>query len=73
MAKNDIIFGAAMSSYVHDHNKGEDILILGEEPTLVLCDTTLTVEAKYSISFRQSGKRFVLSVHSNGSNSFLIC
>ena len=34
-------------------------------------DTTLTVEAKYPISFTQSGKRFVLSLHYNRSNSFL--
>ena len=32
---------------------------------------TLTVEAKYPISFRQSGKTFALSLHYNGSNGFL--
>ena len=31
----------------------------------------LTAEAKYPINFTQSGKRFVLSLHYNGSNSFL--
>ena len=31
----------------------------------------LTAEAKYPINFTQSGKRFVLSLHCNGSNSFL--
>ena len=36
-----------------------------------LDDTTLTAEAKYPISFTQSRKRFVLSLHYNGSNSFL--
>ena len=35
-----------------------------------LDDTTLTAEAKYP-NFTQSGKRFVLSLHYNGSNSFL--
>ena len=34
-------------------------------------DTILTVEAKYTITFTQPIKRFVLSVHYNGSNSFL--
>ena len=61
-----------MSSSVHiDDNKGKDILIFGEGPTQELDDTTLTAEAKYRINFTQSGKRFVLSVHYNGSNSFL--
>ena len=32
---------------------------------------TLTGEAKYRINFRESRKRFVLSMHYNGSNSFL--
>ena len=31
----------------------------------------LTAEAKYSINFAESGKQFVLSLHYNGSNSFL--
>ena len=69
--KNVIIFGADMSSSVHVDNKGKDILILGEGPTQGLDDTTLTAEAKYPINFTQSGKRFVLSLHYNGSNSFL--
>ena len=60
-----------MSSSVHVDNKEEDILILGEGPMQQLDDTTLTAEAKYPINFTQSGKRFVLSLHYNGSNSFL--
>ena len=60
-----------MSSSVHVDNKEKDILILGEGPTQQLDDTTLTAEAKYPINFTQSGKRFVLSLHYNGSNSFL--
>ena len=60
-----------MSSSVHVDNKGKDILILVEGPTQELDDTTLTAEAKYSINFTQSGKRFVLSLHYSGSNSFL--
>ena len=60
-----------MSSSVHVDNMGKDILIIGEEPTRELDDTTLTEEAKYPINFTQSGKRFILSLHHNGSNSFL--
>ena len=69
--KNVIVFGADMSSSVHVDNKRKDILILGERPAQGLDDMTLTAEAKYPINFTSSGKRFVLSLHYNGSNSFL--
>ena len=69
--KNVIIFGADMSSSVHVDNKGKDILILGEGPTHGLYDITVTAEAIYAINFTQLNKRFVLSLHYNGSNSFL--
>ena len=69
--KNVIISGADMSSSVHVDNKARDILVLGEVPTQGLDDMTLTAEAKYPINFKQSGKIFVLSLHCNGSNSFL--
>ena len=60
-----------MSSSLHIDNNNNDILILGEGPTQGLNDTTLTAEAKYPINFTQPRKRFVLSLHYNGSNSFL--
>ena len=58
MGKNVIIFGVDMSSSVHIDNKGKDILILGEGPTQGLDDTTLTGEAKYSINFSRSQRKF---------------
>ena len=60
-----------MSSSVHFDNKRKDILILGEEPTQRLDDTTLIAEAKYPISFTKLGKIFVLSLLYNGNNNFL--
>ena len=69
--KNVIIFGADMNSSVHIGNRGKDILILGEGSTQGLDNTTLTSEAKYPINFTQSGKRFVLNLPYNGSNSSL--
>ena len=71
MGENVIIFGADMSSSVHVDNKGKDILILGEGPTQGLDKTILIAEAKYPISFTESGKWFALSLHNNRSNSFL--
>ena len=52
-------------------NKGNNILILFEGPTLGLDDTSLTAGAKYPINYAQSGKRFVLSLYYDESNSFL--
>ena len=48
---------------MHIDNKNNDILILGEGPTLELDDTTLTAKSKYPINFAQPRKRFVLSLH----------
>ena len=56
---------------VHVDNKNNNILVLVEGTTQGLDDTNITAEAKYSINFRQSRKRFVLSLHYNGSNTFL--
>ena len=59
-----------MSSSVHINNKKKDVLILGKGPTQGLDNTTLTAEAQYLINFSKSNRKF-LSLHYNGSNSFL--
>ena len=69
--KNCIIFGVDMSSSVHVDNKKKDILILGEGPTQGVDGTTLTAEKKYSINFTENNKKFCLSLHYNGANSYL--
>ena len=61
-----------MSSSVQIDNKGKDILTFGEGPSQRLDGTTFPAEAKYHIDFTQSRKRFVLSLHYNGNNSFLL-
>ena len=71
MGKNVIIFGADMSSSVYIDNRNKDILILSEGPTQGLDDTTLTAEGNYPVKFTQQRKRFVLSLHYNGSNGYL--
>ena len=52
-----------MSSSVHINIKNKDTVILGEEPTWGLDDTTLTAEPIYPTNFTQSRKRSVLSLH----------
>ena len=68
--QNVIIFGADMSSSVQVNNKTKDILILGKGPTEGL-EHTLTAEKMHSISFTVTKKRFCLSLHYNGANSYL--
>ena len=60
-----------MSSSMHIDNKIKDILIISEGSTQGLDDTTYTADTKYPINFTQSRERFVLSLQSNGSKSFL--
>ena len=69
--KNVIIFGVDMSLSVHIYNKEKDISFLGIGPTKGLDDTTLTSEAQYSINFSRSNRKWCLSLHYNGSNSFV--
>ena len=66
---NAIIFGVDMSSSVHVDNKKKNILILGKGPTQGL-KHTLTAEKMYSINFTDTRKKFCLSLHYNGTNSF---
>ena len=71
MEQSVVIHGAHMSSSLSVDNKGKDILILGKGPTQGSDDTTLTAEAAYPFTFTQPNKKFVLSLHYNGNNSFL--
>ena len=70
--QNVIIFGADMSSSIHVDNKKNYILILGEGITQGLDDTTLTAEQMNSINFTASRKKFCLSLHYNGANSYYL-
>ena len=59
-----------MSSSAHIDNKKKDILVLGRGPTQGL-ESTLTAEKMYSINFTVTKKKFCLSLHYNGANSYL--
>ena len=48
----------------------KDILILGKGPTQGL-EHTLSAEKTYSINFTEHNKKFCLSLHYNGANSYL--
>ena len=69
--RNVINFGVDMSSSVHVDDKKKYILILGEAPTQGLDDTALIAEKMYPINFTDSIRKFCLSLHCNGANSYL--
>ena len=68
--QNVPIFGVDMSSCAYIDNKKKDILVLGKGPTQGL-ESTLTTEKMYSINFTLKKKKFGLSLHYNGANSYL--
>ena len=70
LGRNVIIFGVDMSSSTKIDNRKKDILILGKGPTQGL-EHTLSKEKMYSINFTVTGKKFCLSLHYNGANSYL--
>ena len=69
--RNCIIFGADMSSSVHANNKTKHSLVLGKGFVQGLNNTTIYAEKWYSIDFTENNKKFCLSRHYNGANSYL--
>ena len=68
--QNVLIFGADMSTSIHIDNNKKNILVLGRGPTQGL-ESTLTAEKMYLIKFTVTKKKFCLSLHYNGGNSYL--
>ena len=60
-----------MSFSTHIDKKKKDILVLGRRPTQGL-EHTRTAEKMYSINFTVTKKKFCLSLHYNGANSYLL-
>ena len=59
-----------MSFSAQIDNKKKDLFVLGKGPTQRL-EHTLTAEKMYSINFTVTKKKFCLSLHYNGTNSYL--
>ena len=68
--QNRFIFGVGMSSSAHIDNKKKGILVIGKGPTQGI-EHTLTAEEMYSINLTVTKKKFCLSLHYNGANSYL--
>ena len=59
-----------MNSSIYVDNKGKNILILEKGPTQGLGEHSLMAEKMYSINFTLTKKKFCLSLHYNGANSY---
>ena len=70
-ARNVLIFGAGMSFSVHATNRANHIYLMGTGLTQGINDTTIYAEKNCYRNFTDFGKRFVLSLHCNGDNSYL--
>ena len=69
--RNVIIFGVHESSLVHANNKANNIYVMGDLFVQGINDTTLYAEKIYSQNFTQSSKKFILSLHYKGNDSYL--
>ena len=69
--RNVLIFGVDMSFSVHATNRANNIYVMGDGLTQGIHDTTLYVEKNYWRNFTDPGKKFVLSLHYNGDDSYL--
>ena len=68
---NAIIFGVDLSSSVHANNQKNNILVLGKDLIQGINGTTIYAEKMHSINFTENNKKFVVSLHYNGDNSYL--
>ena len=71
LGRNVITFGVNTSSSTKIDNRKKDMLILDNGPTQGL-EHSLSAEKMYLINFTVTGKKFCLSLHYNGANSYLI-
>ena len=70
-ARNVLIFGADMSSSVHATNRANHIYLMGTGLTQGINDTTNYAEKNFYRNITDFGKKFILSLHYNGHNSYL--
>ena len=69
--QNVTMFGVDTSAPTYPSNKTQNILILGKNYTKGLNHTTIYAEGLYSINVTKINTNFCLSLHHNGSNSYL--
>ena len=70
-ARNVLNFGVDMSFSVHANNRANNIYVTGEALVQGINDTTIYTGKNFYRNFTDPGKKFVLSSHYNGDNSYL--
>ena len=70
-ARNVLIFGGDMSFSVHATNRANHIYLMGTGLTQGINDTMINAEKNFYRNFTDFGKKFLLSLHYNGDNSYL--
>ena len=70
-ARNVLIFGVDMSFSVHKTNRANHIYVMRTGLTQGIHDTTLYAEKNFYRHFTDPSKKFMLSLHYNGDNSYL--
>ena len=68
---NVLIFGVHENSVIHSNNKANNIYVMGDGTVQGINDATLYAEKTYATNFSTVNKKFVLSLHYNGDNSYL--
>ena len=71
LARNVIIFGVDMSFSKQANNKANNIYVIGKDYITKINDTTIYTEKMFYRNFTDTGKKFILSLHYNGDNSYL--
>ena len=71
-ARNFLIFGADMSFSVHATNRADHIYLMGAGLTQGINDTTIYAEKNFYRNFTDFAKKFVLILHYNGDNTYLV-
>ena len=71
LARNVIIFGVDMSFSKYAKNKANNIYLIGKDYITKINDTTIYAEKMFYRNFTELGKKFILSLHYNGDNSYL--
>ena len=69
--RNVLIFGVHENSLVHANNKANSIYVMGDFIVQGINDTTLYAEKLYRQNLTSANKKFVLSLHYNGDDSYL--
>ena len=60
-----------MSFSKHANNKANNIYVMGKDYITKINDTTIYAEKMFYRNFTDPGKKFILSLHYNGDNSYL--